>query len=205
MPVSYIVSHARAHTLDVPARTAVLAGAVTARLGNLRTGVEYEATAVGVCADGTRTPPSAPVTFTPAAPPVACKLDLASAYFLGICGPMTFIASPIVVCPPGAPAPYFEAPGGSLVSPSDATVLAGIVCSTIQDDFTASASVIQSQVLLPYALFGNAMVATGLSNNATYWCYAKLVVEVAPLLNLTSFHGVTQFETCKHEFCTGEY
>ena len=69
-PVSYVVSHARARTLDAPARTAVpAAGTRTARLGNLAAGVEYEATAVGVCADGTATPPSAPVRFTASAPP----------------------------------------------------------------------------------------------------------------------------------------
>jgi hypothetical protein len=65
-PVAYVISHARARTLDAPARTAVpAAGALTARLGNLAVGVEYEATAVGTCADGTVTPPSAPLRFTP--------------------------------------------------------------------------------------------------------------------------------------------
>jgi hypothetical protein len=69
-PVSYVVSHARARTLDAPARTTVpAAGTRTARLGNLAAGVEYEATAVGVCADGTATPPSAPVHFTARGPP----------------------------------------------------------------------------------------------------------------------------------------
>jgi hypothetical protein len=54
--------------------TTLRGGALTASLGNLLTGSEYEATAVGVCADGTRTPPSAPATFTPAPPP-ACPDD----------------------------------------------------------------------------------------------------------------------------------
>jgi hypothetical protein len=69
-PVAYVVSHARARTMDAPARTAVPAGggALTARLGNLAAGVEYEAIVVGTCADGTKTPTSAPVRFTPVAP-----------------------------------------------------------------------------------------------------------------------------------------
>jgi hypothetical protein len=49
-------------------------GALTAALGNLVTGQTYAATVVGVCADGTRTPPSAPALFTPVAP---CKPTLA--------------------------------------------------------------------------------------------------------------------------------
>jgi hypothetical protein len=73
-PVSYVISHARARTLDAPARTPVPAvGGRTARLGNLAVGVEYEATAVGVCADGTRTPPSPPALFTPVG---SCKPTL---------------------------------------------------------------------------------------------------------------------------------
>jgi hypothetical protein len=68
-PVAYVISHARTRTLGAPARTLVpAAGALTARLGNLAAGVEYEATAVGTCADGTVTPPSAPVSFTPVPP-----------------------------------------------------------------------------------------------------------------------------------------
>jgi hypothetical protein len=38
-------------------------GALTASLGNLVTGVEYEAIVVGTCADGTKTPPSQAVRF----------------------------------------------------------------------------------------------------------------------------------------------
>ena len=69
-PVSFVIAHVRANTLEPPSLTTVPAGkSITARLGNLQTGVAYTATAVGVCADGTRTPPSAPVPFTPTAPP----------------------------------------------------------------------------------------------------------------------------------------
>jgi hypothetical protein len=66
-----VVSHAPANALAPPSRTAVPAGGFTARLGNLVDGQEYEATAVGTCADGTKTPPSAPVRFV-AAPPPCC-------------------------------------------------------------------------------------------------------------------------------------
>ena len=67
VPVSYEVSHARARSADAPSVTTVPAGKpTTALLGNLATGVEYAATVVGVCANGTRTPPSAPALFTPA-------------------------------------------------------------------------------------------------------------------------------------------
>jgi hypothetical protein len=68
-PVSYEVSHARANTLDAPSVTVVPHGALTAVLGNLKPRVAYSATAVGICADGTRTPPSAPVAFTSIPPP----------------------------------------------------------------------------------------------------------------------------------------
>jgi hypothetical protein len=65
-PVTYVIAHRRANTLEPPSLTTVPAGkSITARLGNLVTGVAYTATVVGVCADGTRTPPSAPVTFVP--------------------------------------------------------------------------------------------------------------------------------------------
>jgi hypothetical protein len=67
-PVSYEVGHRRTNSLDAPSRTAVPAGGLTARLGNLATGQTYEAIVVGTCADGTRTPPSAPARFTARAP-----------------------------------------------------------------------------------------------------------------------------------------
>jgi hypothetical protein len=68
-PVTYTIAHARANSLEPPSLATVPAGqSVTARLGNLVTGVAYTATVVGVCADGTRTPPSAPVLFTPFTP-----------------------------------------------------------------------------------------------------------------------------------------
>ena len=65
-PVSYEVSHGSASALATPAVTKIPAGGLTARLGNMVTGQVYVATVIGVCADGTRTPPSAPVRFTPA-------------------------------------------------------------------------------------------------------------------------------------------
>jgi hypothetical protein len=65
LPVSYELAHARINTLDSQSLTTVPAGqSIAARLGNLQTGVTYSVTAVGICADGTRTPPSAPVRFT---------------------------------------------------------------------------------------------------------------------------------------------
>jgi hypothetical protein len=64
-PVSYQVSHAPANSLAVPSVATVPAGAyVTSRAGNLKEGETYDATAAGVCADGTRTPSSAAVRFT---------------------------------------------------------------------------------------------------------------------------------------------
>jgi hypothetical protein len=65
-PVSYRVSHAPVNSLAAPSVATVAAGAhIASRAGNLKEGQTYEATAVGICADGTRTPPSAPVRFTP--------------------------------------------------------------------------------------------------------------------------------------------
>jgi hypothetical protein len=64
--VSYKISHAPANSIAAPSVTTVAAHApITAFAGNLVTGETYIATAVGVCADGTRTPPSAPVAFVP--------------------------------------------------------------------------------------------------------------------------------------------
>jgi hypothetical protein len=60
------VSHRRANSADVPSHTKIPVSGLTAKIGNLATGVEYQATVVGTCADGTKTPPSAPVRFTPA-------------------------------------------------------------------------------------------------------------------------------------------
>jgi hypothetical protein len=78
-PVAYVISHAPAASLITPSLTTVPAAQpVTARLGNLSPGVTYSATATGQCADGTRTPPSAPLQFTPVAsvspppPPPTC-------------------------------------------------------------------------------------------------------------------------------------
>jgi hypothetical protein len=69
VPVLYKVSHAPANSIEGPSVATVPAGAhVTTLAGNLVTGQTYVGTAVGVCADGTRTPPSAPVTFVPAPP-----------------------------------------------------------------------------------------------------------------------------------------
>jgi hypothetical protein len=63
-PVSYEVSHARANSLEAPSVASLPHGALTVALGNLQAGVTYAATVVGVCPDGTRTPPSAPARFT---------------------------------------------------------------------------------------------------------------------------------------------
>ena len=83
-PVSYELAHARLNTLDSPALTTVPAGqSIAARLGNLQTGVAYSITAVGICTDGTRTPRSEAVQFTPAAPASTHPIWLVSNYGSG--------------------------------------------------------------------------------------------------------------------------
>ena len=69
-PLSYEVASAPAFSLAPPTVVTLSAGqAITARLGNLVAVTAYSATVVGVCADGTRTPRSAPVKFTTLAGP----------------------------------------------------------------------------------------------------------------------------------------
>jgi hypothetical protein len=69
VPVTFEITYA---PVDTPAAwfvvTAPAGSPTTKRLDNLVTGVTYNASTVGVCADGTRTPPSTPVRFTPSKP-----------------------------------------------------------------------------------------------------------------------------------------
>jgi len=57
-------AHAPANPLARPSQTKIPDGGLTAALGNLQVDVTYIVTAVGTCADGTTTPPSAPARFT---------------------------------------------------------------------------------------------------------------------------------------------